>query len=144
LHVPCDANSKPDVNVLIRQAPNFKIVEPDIIKELSQPENICLYYVDINSDPQKKIYQTATTTTNDIDTVATIMVPTNILDKIVSELKGQGFGIDNQYPFKSLRGGGSASGGDKQQELLVLTSSGKNLNEVISALSKIAPTMPYS
>jgi hypothetical protein len=60
-------------------------------------------------------------------------------------LKDQGFGIDNQYTFKSLRGGGSAAGGDKQQVLLVLmTSSGKNLNEVVSALSKISPTMPYS
>ena len=43
----------------------------------------------------------------------------------------------------SLRGGGSATGGDRNQVLLVLTSSGKNLNEVISALSNIVPTMPY-
>ena len=71
------------------------------------------------------------------------MVPANIRDKIVSALQGQGFGIDNQYSFMSLRGGGSTPGGDKNQILLVLTSSGKNLNEVISALSNIAPTMPY-
>ena len=79
----------------------------------------------------------ATTATNNIDTIATLMVPANLLDKIVSELKGQGFGIDNQYPFTSLRGGGSTTGGDKNQVMLVLTSSGKNLNEVISALSNI-------
>ncbi len=58
-------------------------------------------------------------------------------------LKNQGFGIDNQYSFTSLRGGGSTPGGDKHQVLLVLTSSGKGLNEVVSALHKIAPTMPY-
>jgi plastocyanin len=80
---------------------------------------------------------------NNVDTIATLMVPANILDKVVSEAKGQGFGIDNQYPFASLRGGGSTPGGDKNQVLLVLTSSGKNLNEVVSALSNIAPTMPY-
>jgi plastocyanin len=83
-------------------------------------------------------------TANNVDTVATLMVPANIRDKIVSALQGQGFGIDNQYPFMSLRGGGSTTGGDKNQVLLVLTSSGKNLNEVISALSSIVPTMPYT
>jgi hypothetical protein len=83
-------------------------------------------------------------TANNVDTIATLMVPANIRDKIVSALQGQGFGIDNQYPFMSLRGGGGTAGGDKNQVLLVLTSSGKNLNEVISALSSIVPTMPYS
>ena len=87
---------------------------------------------------------TATTANNNIDTITTLMVPAKLLDKVTSELKDQGFGIDNQYTFKSLRGGGSATGGDKQQVLLVLTSSGKNLNEVVSALSKITPIMPYS
>jgi plastocyanin len=81
---------------------------------------------------------------NNIDTIATLMVPANIVDKVISQLKDQGFGIDNQYTFKSLRGGASAAGGDKQQVLLVLTSSGKNLNEVVSVLSKISPIMPYS
>jgi plastocyanin len=80
---------------------------------------------------------------NNVDTITTLIVPANIRDKIVSALQGQGFGIDNQYPFASLRGGGSASGGDKNQVLLVLTSSGKNVNEVISGLSSIVPTMPY-
>ena len=90
------------------------------------------------------IATTTTTNNNNIDTITTLMVPSKLLDKVTSELKDQGFGIDNQYTFKSLRGGGSAAGGDKQQVLLVLTSSGKNLNEVVSALSKISPTMPYS
>jgi plastocyanin len=77
------------------------------------------------------------------DTVGTLMVPSSLLDKTVSDLKSQGFAIDNQYPFMSLRGGGSAAGGDKQQVLLVLTSSGKNLNQVTSALAQVAATLPY-
>lgn len=43
------------------QPPNFKVVKPDIVKELSQFKssgNMYLYHADINSDPQKKIYQT--------------------------------------------------------------------------------------
>jgi hypothetical protein len=59
IHVPCDVNSKPDVNILLGPAPDFKVVQPDIIQGgLSQPGNMCLYHVDIDSDPAKKIYQT--------------------------------------------------------------------------------------
>jgi plastocyanin len=80
---------------------------------------------------------------NNIDTVATLMIPSRLLGKTISDLKSQGFAIDNQYPFISIRGGGSAAGGDKQQILLVLTSSGKNLNQVTSALAQVASTLPY-
>lgn len=83
-------------------------------------------------------------TSNNIDTVSTIIVPAMKLDKVSSDLRSQGFGIDNQYPFKSLRGGGGTTGGDKNQAMLVLTSSGKSLNQVISALNKVVPTMGYS
>ncbi|MFL6429846.1 MAG: hypothetical protein ACJ71X_00095 [Nitrososphaeraceae archaeon] len=80
---------------------------------------------------------------NNIDTITTLKVPSKLLDKTISELKSQGFTIDNQYPFRSLRGAGSQSGGDPQQVLLVLTSSGKNLNQVTSALTQIAAALPY-
>ncbi len=83
-------------------------------------------------------------TSNNIDTVSTIIVPAKKLDKVSSDLRNQGLGIDNQYPFKSLRGGGGTTGGDKNQVMLVLTSSGKSLNQVISALNKVEPTMGYS
>jgi hypothetical protein len=56
LHVPCDTNSKPNVNTLIGQAPNFKVADLENIKELSQLGNMCLYHVD--SDPGKKVYLT--------------------------------------------------------------------------------------
>jgi plastocyanin len=78
-----------------------------------------------------------------IDTIATLMVPSKLLSKTVSDLKSRGFTIDNQYPFTSIRGGGSAAGGDKQQVLLVLTNSGKSLNQVTSALAQVASTLPY-
>jgi hypothetical protein len=84
-----------------------------------------------NSNSFNSTSSTGGTTSNNIDTISTIIVPAKLLDKVSSDLKGQGFGIDNQYPFKSLRGGGSGTGGDKNQVMLVLTSSGKSLNEVI-------------
>ena len=82
-------------------------------------------------------------TDNTHDTIATLMVPSRLLGKTISDLKSQGFAIDNQYPFLSLRGGGSQSGGEKQQVLLVLTNSGKNLNQVTYSLAQIASTLPY-
>jgi hypothetical protein len=60
------------------------------------------------------------------------------------DLKNHGFMVDNQYPFTAMRGGaGSESGGDKQQVLLELTSSGKCLNQVTSALAQVESTLPY-
>jgi hypothetical protein len=56
--VPCDSNSKPAVDVLIGQAPNVKPIEPELVKELSQPGNMCIYHVDVGSDPAKKVIQT--------------------------------------------------------------------------------------
>ncbi len=58
LHVPCDSNSKPIVNTVIGSAPDVKPVEQELIKELSQPGNMCLYHVDVGSDMAKKIIQT--------------------------------------------------------------------------------------
>ena len=83
------------------------------------------------------------TSNNNIDTVALLITPANLLNKTVSGLKSQGIMIDSQYPFTSLRGGGSASGGDKQQVLLVLSSAGKNLNQVTSGLAQVVSTLPY-
>ncbi len=109
--------------------------------------------VTVVNQPLTTTYNTTTAATssstgtgvpnNNIDTITTLMVPSKLLDKTISELKSQGFTIDNQYPFRSLRGAGSQSGGDPQQVLLVLTSSGKNLNQVTSALTQIAAALPY-
>src|SRR5919198_4849746 len=86
---------------------------------------------------------TTTTANNNIDTISMLITPANIADKTISDLKSKGFAIDSQYPFMSLRGGGSTPGGDKQKVLLILTSPGKNLNEVTSALSQVDTTLPY-
>jgi plastocyanin len=100
----------------------------------------------INQPNSNSFNSTSSTaaTPNNIDTISTIIVPAKLLNKVSTDLKGQGLGIDNQYQFKSLRGGGGTTGGDKNQVMLVLTSSGKSLNEVISALNKVIPTLGYS
>ena len=79
---------------------------------------------------------------SNIDTIVPFMVPVNQQDKLVSEFKSLGFGVDSTYTFKSIRGDGSEGRGDKNESLLILTSSSKPLDQVISALKQIAPTMP--
>jgi hypothetical protein len=58
LHVPCDSSSKPIVNVLVGQAPGVKPVEPELVKELSKPGNMCIFHVDIGSDTAQNVTQT--------------------------------------------------------------------------------------
>ena len=58
LHVPCDSSSKPIVNVLIGSAPDVKPIEPEVVKELSQPGAMCIYHVDVGSDTAKNVTQT--------------------------------------------------------------------------------------
>jgi plastocyanin len=124
-------------------APNYKM--NGTITVVNQPLSTSFNSTSTILTATNSTLQAGTTASepNNIDTITTIIVPAKLLNKVVSDLKGQGLGIDNQYPFKSIRGGGGTAGGDKNQVLLVLTSSGKDLNEVTSALNKVVPTMQY-
>ena len=53
-NLPCDSNAKTPYNVLIGQAPNVKPAELEYIKELSTPGKMCIYHVDVNSEPGGK------------------------------------------------------------------------------------------
>jgi hypothetical protein len=53
-NLPCDTNTKTPYNVLIGQAPNVKPAQLDYIKELSTPGKMCIYHVDVNSEPGGK------------------------------------------------------------------------------------------
>jgi hypothetical protein len=59
LHVPCDTSSKLVVNLLVGQVNGtFTAIQPINIKQLSQPGQMCLSHVNINSDMAKKFYVT--------------------------------------------------------------------------------------
>lgn len=47
--IPCDANSKPSLEILIGHLPNLRPVEPQLIKDYSQPGYICMYNVEIDA-----------------------------------------------------------------------------------------------
>ncbi len=77
-----------------------------------------------------------------IDTVGVLMVPTQDKDRYIQEVKNGGLAVDSTYDFNDLRGGQKGTG--DVQTLIVWTSQGKDLNSVISPLSEISSTLPYS
>lgn len=74
------------------------------------------------------------------DTISVIMIPAIDLNKNIITLKDNKINIIDQYFFKDLR---ETGGGGANQTLLIL---GSNipLEQIISALSKITDTLPYS
>jgi plastocyanin len=84
----------------------------------------------------------ATTVTTNTDTVGTYMVPAQDLEQYISTLTSKGFTIDSTHTFQDLRGGQKGTG--PKQTLIVWTTSGMNLDQIISALEEITLTLPYS
>ena len=71
------------------------------------------------------------------DIAGTLMVPTEDLDMYIQDLTSKGFTVDSTYNFNDIRAG-------DEQALLVWTTSGMNLNEIIPALQEITPQLPYN
>jgi plastocyanin len=76
------------------------------------------------------------------DSVGTYMVPAQDLEQYISTLTSKGFTIDSTYTFQDLRGGQKGTG--PEQTLIVWTASGMNLDQIVSVLEEITPTLPYS
>jgi plastocyanin len=79
---------------------------------------------------------------SEIDTVGVLMVPTQDKGLYIQEVEEGGLTVDSTYDFNDLRGGQEGTG--DVQTLIVWTSQGKDLNSVVSPLSEISSTLPYS
>lgn len=75
------------------------------------------------------------------ETVGFLMVPTKDLNKHVSELTGKGIEVLDKYTFKDLRGGQKGTGPNQS---LLLLGSNNGQEELVSAMERITPTLPYS
>jgi hypothetical protein len=64
--VPCDANSNPEVQILIGSAPDLNPADFELIAELSNPGELCLYHVDLMSN-------SSATTGGGVNATATII-----------------------------------------------------------------------
>jgi plastocyanin len=71
------------------------------------------------------------------DTAGTLMVPTEDLNMYIQDLTGKGFTVDSTYNFNDIRAG-------DEQTLLVWTTSGLSLSEIVPTLQEITAQLPYS
>jgi plastocyanin len=71
------------------------------------------------------------------DTRGVLMVPASDLETYVQELKNSRFTLESTEDFSDIRAG-------DQQVLLVWTTSGIDLVQVISTLQRLTPDLPYS
>ncbi|MGB7663547.1 MAG: hypothetical protein WBL67_12505 [Nitrososphaeraceae archaeon] len=96
------------------------------INLLDQPEN-------------PSIGNTGNLSSANIDTVGTLMVPTEDLATYTSDLENRGFSVLSTHNFNDIRGG------DPQTLITWGTSSGMNsLENVVFQLEGITSTLPYS
>jgi plastocyanin len=79
----------------------------------------------------------STSVLGNADTAGVLMVPTMDTEKYVQDLKSKGFAIDSTHDFEDIRAG-------DQQTLLVWTTSGIDLDQIISTLQELTPQLPYS
>ncbi|HZA08158.1 MAG TPA: hypothetical protein VE619_10675 [Nitrososphaeraceae archaeon] len=49
--LPCDTNSKSPIQLLLGRIPIIKVMQPNLVSELSTPGKMCLYQLDIGSKP---------------------------------------------------------------------------------------------
>ncbi|MGB7633839.1 MAG: hypothetical protein WBL68_08945, partial [Nitrososphaeraceae archaeon] len=99
------------------------------INVLDQPENPTI----------STIGNTGNLSSANIDTVGTLMVPTEDLATYTSDLENRGFSVLNTHNFNDIRGG------DPQTLITWGTSSGMNsLENVVFQLEGITSTLPYS
>lgn len=80
---------------------------------------------------------TNTSVLGNADTAGVLMVPAADLDTYVQDLKDNGFAVDSTQDFSDIRAG-------DRQVLLVWTTSGIDLGQVVSTLQRITPNLPYS
>lgn len=77
-----------------------------------------------------------------VDTVGVLMVPSQDIQTYTSDLSDRGFAIDSTHNFKDLRGGQSGTG--DEQTLIVWTTSGMSLSDIVTNLQEFALELPYS
>jgi hypothetical protein len=68
------------------------------------------------------------------DTAGVLMLPTQDISNYVESLKRKGSTVESTHNFKDLRGGQSGTG--DEQTLLVWTTSGMDLDQIISTLKE--------
>jgi plastocyanin len=124
--------------VVMNDAGTFGYHQADVNNE--DLEYVMNGTINVVDQPNPSITSTTTGNITDIDTVGTLMVPTDDLATYTSDLEGMGFSVLSTHNFDDIRS-------DDQQTLILwgASSTGTNsIENIASHLSEITPTLPYS
>jgi hypothetical protein len=114
--LPCDSNANPILQILIGSAPNFRPADFELVRQLSQPGNLCLYHVDLMSSPSPTNGGNTTIltdiaisnpTSTDISFPATSTVVIGINEIMAGAEEG---GAHNETTSSAEVGGGASQG----------------------------------
>ena len=118
----------------------YNFIETDIND--NDPSFVMNGTIDVSNQANSLTLTNATAAAGNPDTVGTFMVPAKDLDQYVSTLTSKGFTVDSTHTFTDERGGQKGTG--PEQTYIVWTTSGMNIDQVVSALQDITPSLPYS
>jgi hypothetical protein len=72
------------------------------------------------------------------------MVPSQDIQIYTSDLHNRGFAIDSTCSFKDLRGGQSGTGDEQTLRLIVWTTSGTCLSDIVIYMEEFALELSYN
>lgn len=127
--------------VVMNNTGSFDYYQADVNNEDTDfVMNGTINVVDKSDNPNVTTGSSTDQPSANIDTVGTLMVPTGDLPTYTSDLEDGGFSILSTYNFNDIRAG------DPQTLIIWGTSSAgtSSLENIVSQLEQITPTLPYS
>jgi plastocyanin len=129
------AYDEPSEPIVLNDTGTFGYYETDVNNE--DQDYVMNGTIDVISQQGSGASSIANTSVIDnADTMGALMVPASDVDTYVQDLKNSGFAIDSTQDFSDIRAG-------DQQVLLVWTTSGVDLNKIVSTLQRITQSLPY-
>jgi plastocyanin len=129
------AYNEPSKPIVLNDTGTINYYETDVNNE--DQDYVMNGTIDVVSQQGPNANNIVTGVQGNADTAGVLMVPAEELDTYVQDLKSNGFAVDSTEDFSDIRAG-------DQQVLLVWTTSGIDLGQVISTLQRITPNLPYS
>jgi hypothetical protein len=132
------AYDKPSKPIILNDTGTFGYYETDVNNE--DQDYVMNGTIDVASQQgpsTTNITGSPTRAQGNADTARVLMVPASDVETYSQELKNNGFVVDSTQDFSDIRAG-------DQQVLLVWTTSGIDLNQVVSTLQRITQNLPYS
>jgi hypothetical protein len=130
------AFNKPSEPIVLNNTGTFGYYETDVNNE--DQDYVMNGTIDVISQQGPGASSiTNTSVIDNADTMGALMVPASDIDTYVQDLKNSRFAIDSTQDFSDIRAG-------DQQVLLVWTTSGVDLNKIVSTLQRITQSLPYS